>query len=455
MELKIYNTLSRRIETFIPIDSNNVRIYSCGPTVYGEPHIGNMRKYFLDDLLKNVIKHILSFHTTHVVNITDVGHLTGENEWDADHGEDKMEKWARRDGVTAWDVAKKYENLFHTICRTLLLDPFDITPRATEHILEQISMISDLEKKGYTYIIPHDWVYMDTSKVDHYDCLVWKKHIEWLLSGARIDNSGRKNPTDFALWKFNTTGKKRDMERESPRWIGFPGWHIECSAMSIKYLWNHFDIHTGGIDHIPIHHTNEIAQSQCSISSTPWVNYWIHYQFLNIVWQKISKSIGNTITIQDILDKWFSIYDLRYFYLQAHYRSFQDFTRDALEAAKRGRLSLIKKIQDGLDPDAHQEEEILGELLNDLNTWWMLWKIHVYGCPKWLDEQILKLWLFEIISKEIISIPDEIKEIAQQRRTAKINKDWSLSDQLRDKLKDQGRNMLDGKEWFELTPNIN
>lgn len=487
MKLHIYNTLWRKLEEFVPIDPNNVRIYSCGPTVYGEPHIGNMRKYFLDDLLKNVIKHILGYHTTHVVNITDVWHLTGENEGDADHGEDKMEKWARRDGVTARDVAKKYEDLFHNICRSLYIDPFDVTPRATEHVPEQINMIVELEKKGYTYIIEDDWVYMDTSKVDHYDCLVGKKHIEWLLSGARIDNSGRRNPTDFALWKFNTTGKKRDMERDSPWWMGFPGWHIECSAMSIKYLWEHFDIHTGGIDHIPIHHTNEIAQSQCSISSTPWVNYWVHYQFLNILWQKVSKSIGNTITIQDILDKWYSAYDLRYFYLQAHYRSFQDFTREALEAAKKGRLSLKKRVQTMSEKQEFDSDIIsyntfikatwksiidrnrritADMILNDLNTPELLaninklinefskrndqhWSLHEdLKILLYIDHYILKLGLFE--EDKVIDIPSDIQSLADQRRQAKINKNRTLADELRAQLDSLWRIMKDHKEWFEL-----
>ncbi|MFA7284693.1 MAG: cysteine--tRNA ligase [Candidatus Absconditabacterales bacterium] len=345
MAFKLYNTLTRSLQEFTPIDPQNVRIYSCGPTVYGEPHLGNMRKYFLDDLLKNTIKHILGYPTTHVVNITDVGHLTGENEGDADHGEDKMEKGARREGLTARDVAKKYETLFHENCQNLLIDPFDVTPRATEHIPEQITMIQELETKGYTYNIPGDGIYFDTSKMADYGELVGKKHIEGIQGGSRVEDAGKRNPTDFALWKYNISGKKRDMERDSPRGVGFPGRHIECSAMSIKYLGAHFDIHTGGIDHIPVHHTNEIAQSECSHADHPRVNYRIHYQFLNINGQKISKSLGNVISVQEVLGKGYSPYDLRYFFLQAHYRSFQDFTREGLDAAKKTRHNLKKKIQ--------------------------------------------------------------------------------------------------------------
>lgn len=490
MILKLYNTLTHSLQDFVPIDEHNVRIYSCGPTVYGEPHLGNMRKYFIDDLLKNVIKHVLGYHTTHVVNITDVWHLTGENEGDADHGEDKMEKWARRDGITARDVAKKYEQLFHLICEQMKLDKFDITPRATDHIQEQIDMIVDLEKKWFTYEIPWDGIYMDTSLVKDYACLVWQKHIDGLQSGARVDNAWRKHPTDFALWKFNMSWQKRDMERESPWWVWFPGRHIECSAMSIKYLGTHFDIHTGGIDHIPVHHTNEIAQSQCSIAPSPWVNYRIHYQFLNIMGERIAKSVGNTISVQEVLDRGYTAYDLRYFYLQAHYKSFQDFTREALGAAKSSRSNLKKKVQvmvekqefDMIIPSFKEftlsiwssivvrERRITADwLLNDLNTPELLANIYTLinefsksNNPSWLltkdlkvllylDDYILKLWLFEPDESQIeIDIPSEIQELADLRRQAKLTKDRAKADDLRAKLLEMGRNMEDWKDWYSL-----
>lgn len=434
--LKIHNTLTHSIEEFVPIDPHNVRIYSCGPTVYGAPHLGNMRKYFIDDVLKNTIKHILWYTTTHVVNITDVGHLTD----DGDHGEDKMEKGARREWLTARDVAKRYEELFHENCKNLLLTPFDVTPRATEHIAEQITMIQELETKGYTYIIPDDGVYMDTSKVDDYAVLVGQKHIDGLNKWARIEDNGKKNITDFALWKFNTTGKKRDMERESPRWIGFPGWHIECSAMSIHYLGNHFDIHTGGIDHIPIHHTNEIAQSQCSIASTPWVNYWIHYQFLNIDGQKISKSLGNIVTLDEVFERWYSAHDIRYFFFQAHYRSFQDFTRENLQAASKWRKKL-KLVSD----ENYPLDEVVAPLLDDLNTPVFLANLHKYGISESLNN------IYHLYSEEKkVDIPDEIHALAQQRRQAKINKDRTTADTLRDQLTNLWREMNDGKDGYEI-----
>ncbi|AKH32687.1 Cysteine--tRNA ligase [candidate division SR1 bacterium Aalborg_AAW-1] len=435
-KLKLYNTLNHSLQEFEPIDSNNVRIYSCGPTVYGAPHLGNMRKYFLDDVLKNTIKHILGYPTTHVVNITDVGHLTD----DGDHGEDKMEKGARREGLTARDVAKRYEELFHDNCKKLLLTPFDVTPRATEHIAEQIAMVQDLESKGYTYIIPDDGVYMDTSKVKDYAILVGQKHIDGLNKGARIEDNGKKNITDFALWKFNTTGNKRDMERESPWGIGFPGWHIECSAMSIRYLGNHFDVHTGGIDHIPIHHTNEIAQSQCSTASTPWVNYRVHYQFLNIDGQKISKSVGNVVTLDEVFERGYSAQDIRYFFFQANYRSFQDFTRENLQAASKGRKKL-KLVND----DNYPFDEVIAPLLDDLNTPTFLANLQKHGISEKLNT------IFHLYKAEKkIEIPDEIQVLAEQRRQAKSNKDRSTADTLRDQLAQLGREMNDGKDGYEI-----
>ena len=435
-KLKLYNTLTHSLQEFEPIDPNNVRIYSCGPTVYGAPHLGNMRKYFLDDVLKNTIKHILWYPTTHVVNITDVGHLTD----DGDHGEDKMEKWARREWLTARDVAKRYEELFHENCKKLLLTPFDVTPRATEHIAEQIAMVQDLESKWYTYIIPDDGVYMDTSKVKDYAILVGQKHIDGLNKWARIEDNGKKNITDFALWKFNTTGNKRDMERESPWWIGFPGWHIECSAMSIRYLGNHFDIHTWGIDHIPIHHTNEIAQSQCSAASTPWVNYRIHYQFLNIDGQKISKSVGNIVTLDEVFERWYSAQDIRYFFFQANYRSFQDFTRENLQAASKWRKKL-KLVND----DNYPFDEVIAPLLDDLNTPTFLANLQKHGISEKLNT------IFHLYKAEKkIEIPDEIQVLAEQRRQAKSNKDRSTADTLRDQLAQLGREMNDGKDGYEI-----
>jgi cysteinyl-tRNA synthetase len=384
------------------------------------------------------------------MNITDVGHLTGDNEWDADHGEDRMEKGARQQGITARDVAKKFTGIYMEDLTLLHIDSLEYMPKATDHINEQIAMIKELEDKWYTYTIARDGVYMDTSKVEHYGVLINKKHLENLELWSRIQDAGKKNPTDFALWKFNITDKKRDMERDSPRWIGFPGRHIECSAMSMKYLGSHIDIHTWWMEHIAIHHTNEIVQSECSHGHTPRVNYRVHLQWLMLNGKKIAKSDWNVAFLNEVIEKWYTAEDMRYFYLQAHYRSFQDFTREALDVSKKSRLSLIKKIQDGLTPNEQQEQEILWELLNDLNTWWMLWRIHQYGCPQWLDEKVLKLWLFVSTDDQIIDIPQHIQSLADLRRKAKINQDRAQADILRDQLKSQGWTMLDQKDGYEL-----
>lgn len=422
-----------------------------------------MRKYFLDDLLKNTLKYVAGYQTTHVVNITDVWHLTD----DGDHGEDKMEKWARREWITARDVAERYEELFHKNCRALLLDPFDVTPRATDHIAEQINMVQQLEEKWYTYIIDDDGIYMDTSHIESYGQLLWenyKKHIAWLQSGARINNDGKRNSTDFALRKFNTTGKRRDMERESPRWIGFPGRHIECSAMSIKYLGNHFDIHTGGVDHIPVHHCNEIAQSECSCASSPRVNYRVHYQFLNINNERIAKSTGNIITLDEVIEKWYNAEDIRYFFLQAHYRSFQDFTREQLDAAKKSRNNLKKILSpyQNISASMWLQDDIsyLSEvLLDDLNTPKLLARLRagqealdqqLASAIKYLDDKVLKIWLFESEETISIEIPEHIKSLAEARRQAKINKNRDIADQLKQQIIEAGRQIKDGKEGYEI-----
>lgn len=457
MNLLIYNTLTHQIENFIPIDPTNVSIYSCGPTVYSRQHLGNLRAAYFVDLLKNTIKHIVWYPVTHVMNITDVWHLTWDNEGDADHGEDRMEKWARQQWITARDVAKKFTNIYQEDLQLLHIDDFEYMPKATDHITEQIAMVQDLEVKGYTYVIPGDGVYMDTSKVSDYGILTNQKHIDNISSGSRVHDAGKKNPTDFALRKFNITWKKRDMERDSPWWVWFPWWHIECSAMSMKYLGNHIDIHTWWMEHIAIHHTNEICQSECAGAHHPWVNYRVHLQRLMMNGKKIAKSDGNVAFLNEVIEKWYTPEDLRYFYLQAHYRSFQDFTRESLEAAKKGRLSLKKKIQSQWLLSNDTITELHTILCHDLNTPKLLAQLHLVGCPPQLDEHVLKLWLFESESgsKNII-IPDEIQRIANQRWEAKSKKDRWLSDQLRDQLKTQGRIMKDGKESFELVfdPNI-
>ncbi|MBO5102946.1 MAG: class I tRNA ligase family protein, partial [Clostridia bacterium] len=254
-KLFLYNTLGHKLQEFIPIDKNCVRMYSCGPTVYSRAHIGNMRAYIFADTLKRVLSYI-GYNVKHVMNITDVGHLTS----DANDGEDKLAKAARETNQTAWEVSKIWTEQFFADIKALNILPVATACKATEHIAEQIALVKKLEEKGFTYITS-DGVYYDTTKFANYADLA-QIDIEGLQAGKRIEIGEKKNKTDFALWKFSNPNEKRDMEWDSPWGKGFPGWHIECSAMSMKYLGESFDIHTGGVDHVPIHHTNEIAQSE-------------------------------------------------------------------------------------------------------------------------------------------------------------------------------------------------
>ena len=292
MVLKLFNTLGRKKQTFKPI-GKEVGMYSCGPTVYLYQHIGNLRSYIFADILKRVLLYN-EFKVKHVINITDVGHLTS----DADEGEDKIEKAAAREGKKAEDIANYYFKIFEEDLNKLNIISPDVWCKATEHIKEQIELIKKLEKRGYTYKTS-DGIYFNTSKFKNYGKLALLNS-EGLEAGKRISVGEKKNKTDFALWKFSEKPGKRQQEWNSPWGIGFPGWHIECSAMSSKYLGEQFDIHMGGEDHIPIHHTNEIAQSECAFGKKPWVNFWMHGAFLTSKGEKVSKSKGGLFTISEL-----------------------------------------------------------------------------------------------------------------------------------------------------------
>ena len=403
-----------------------------------------------------------------VMNITDVGHLVS----DADDGEDKLEKWARLESSSAWDIAKKYEELFLSDIAELNIDRFDVMPRATDHIAEQIALVQTLENKGYTYTIEGDGIYMDTSKISDYGKLMgpnYKKRLADLNAWERVEMKGKKNPTDFALWKFSPTDTQRQMERDSPRGKGFPGWHIECSAMSSKYLGESFDIHHGGSDHVTIHHTNEIAQSECCFDHKPWVKYRLHNEFLQVDGGKMSKSLGNTYSLKDIKDHGFSPLDLRYFYFKAQYTNFLNFTREALTQAKNERLWLIKKIknliqnQDSLSSvDADLQNKFDQALGDNLNTPKLLTQLHIalsephantLDIVKDLEEKVLKIWLFSADDSSEISVPDEILALAEQRKQAKADKNYALADQIRAELLDQWWEIKDTKDGFELIKN--
>lgn len=471
MKLKIYNTMSRQKEEFVPLmeDPNYnwpkkdfVWIYSCWPTVYRDPSIWNYRATFTADLIRNTLK-LFWYKVISVMNITDVGHLTS----DADDGEDKLEKWAKREWISVWEVAKKYENIFMKGMKALNIDTFDVMPKATDHIAEQISLIQKLEEKAYTYEVPGDWIYMDTSKVENYWELMWpnyKKRLEDLNAWIRVDMWGKKNPTDFALWKFSPQNEKRQMEWSSPRWIWFPGWHIECSAMSSKYLGEQFDIHHWWADHITIHHPNEIAQSECGFGVHPWVKYWVHNEFLQVDWGKMSKSLWNVYTLEDVQKRWYSPLDLKYFYFMAQYSNFQNFTWEQLDVAKNTRQALIKKLQWREELKDRKEfendpffKEAMEAISDNINTPKLLAIIqsslnnvneNTYAIITFFENNFLKLWLFE--EQEKVEIPSEIQELAQKRREAKKNKDWGTADSLRDQLTSLWWKILDRPDGFEV-----
>ena len=472
MQIKLYNTLTREKEDFIPLmqDPNYqgekkdfVGMYSCGPTVYYTPHIGNLRATFTADLIRNVLKYF-GYPVKAVMNITDVGHLVS----DGDEGEDKLEKGARRDGISAWEVAKKYEEIFLTAMNELNIQTFDVMPRATEHIAEQIALVQHLEAKGYTYEVPWDGIYMDTSKVEDYGKLMgpnYKKRLEDLRAGERVDMKSKKNPTDFALWKFSLTDEKREMERDSPWGVGFPGWHIECSAMSSKYLGEQFDIHHGGADHITIHHPNEIAQSECWFWKKPWVKYRLHNEFLQVDGGKMSKSLGNIYSLEDIKAKGYSPLDLRYFYFKAQYGNFQNFTWEALDQAKNERVGLIKKIQNltQTSEQASTEDWKLRfdeALADNLNTPKLLSELHsalsksgneLLPLLHELEEKVLKIGLFSTETPASQEVPEAIVSLAEQRKQAKSEKNYALADELRTQITQAGWEIKDTKEGYELS----
>ncbi len=325
MKLHLYDTFTRSIREFEPIHPPEVGMYTCGPTVYDYPHIGNMRSYLFEDILRRVLVWN-GYQVKLVMNITDVGHLVS----DADEGEDKMEKGSERTGKTAWEIADYFTQAFKEDMHHLNIQEPTIWCRATDHIKEQIETIRCIEEKGLTYQTS-DGIYFDTAKQPDYGIL-GRLDIEGLRAGARIDMGEKHNPTDFALWKFSPKDKKRQMEWDSPWGVGFPGWHIECSAMSAKYLGTFFDIHTGGEDHITVHHTNEIAQTE-ACHGTRLANFWMHGYFLQLGDEKMAKSAGGFLRVQTLIDKGYDPLVYRYFCLSALYRAKLSFSWESMDSA--------------------------------------------------------------------------------------------------------------------------
>ncbi|HME70507.1 MAG TPA: cysteine--tRNA ligase [Myxococcota bacterium] len=333
--LTLYNTRTRQKERFEPIEPGHAGVYSCGPTVYAAQHLGNLRAYLVADLLRRALV-AEGLRVTHVINITDVGHLSS----DADTGEDKMERAAAKTGRKASEIADFYTEQWLRDRERLHCLPPEVLPKATDHIPEQIALAQTLEGKGYTYRIA-DGLYFDTTKFPRYAEFA-RLDLAGQETGARIgDVPGKRHPADFALWKFPAAGVRRQQEWDSPWGRGFPGWHLECSAMSVKYLGRSFDIHTGGVDHIRVHHTNEIAQSECAFDVHPWVRYWLHNEFYEFGGEKMAKSTGNVVLLENLVERGFEPLAFRYFFLQGHYRQQQSFTLEAMEAAATGYRRLL------------------------------------------------------------------------------------------------------------------
>jgi len=459
-KLTLFNTLSRSKEVLEPIEPGIVKMYCCGPTVYNYAHIGNLRSYFFEDILKRVLL-FNDYKVNHVMNITDVGHLVS----DEDEGEDKMEKGSAREGKTVWEIAEYYTEAFKNDIAQLNILPPTIYCKATDYINEQIDLVKCLEAKGYTYTTS-DGVYFDTLKLSDYGKLA-RLDIEGLEEGRRIEFSDeKKHKTDFALWKFSPKGQKRQMEWDSPWGIGFPGWHIECSAMSIKFLGKTFDIHCGGVDHIPIHHTNEIAQSEACYG-VKFVNYWLHGEFLIEEKGKMSKSAGGFLRIQTLIDKGYSPLDYRFFLLMTHYRKKIKFSFENLDAARNGYNNLKSKIAE-IKSDKNNKpdnEELVdkyrGEFFDcindDLNVtealavlWDVLKTEDLNPADKlFLTEEFDKIFgldLDKVEALEInVTIPPDIVELAKKRKEAKLNKDFKLADEYRNQIKEKGYDILDIK----------
>lgn len=457
MDIILYNTLTRKKEIFKPILDKKVKIYSCGPTVYYYAHIGNLRAYLFMDTLRRVLKYN-GYELTHAMNITDVGHLVS----DADEGEDKMLKAARRENKDPYEIANFYTEKFLKDIDSLNIDRPEIICKATEHIKEMEQYIQEIIKNGYTYETQNT-IYFNTAKLDKYGILSNIK-IEEQKAGARVDfDTEKKNTTDFALWI-------KAPENHLMKWDTFwgkcyPGWHIECSAMSRKYLGENFDIHTGGIDHIPIHHENEIAQSKGATGKTP-SNYWMHCEFLQVNGGKMSKSLNNLYTLKDLEEKGFTPLDYRMFNFSSHYRNKINFTFEAMESAK----SALKRLKEGYkvhyNGEAHVDEEIIHEygqrfleaINDDLNmpiAMSIVWEVvrnqnkskQFANLLKKFDE-VLGLKIDEEEKAE--KLPQEILDLVEQRKIARENKDWAKSDEIRDIILSKGYIIKDTKEGMTI-----
>ncbi len=469
MTVTLYNTLTRSKDPFEPIEPGKVRLYACGPTVYKFAHIGNLRTYVFVDILRRLLT-AEGYEVKHVMNVTDVGHLDD----DADSGEDKMIKAALAEGKTAWDIADFYWQAFREDMAHLnILEP-NVWCKATDHIAEQIDQVKVLEEKGYTYTIEGDGIYFDTSKFPAYADFA-RLDLEGLQAGARVEMAeGKRNLTDFSLWKFSPKGTQRLMEWDSPWGMGFPGWHIECSAMAIKHLGDRVDIHCGGTDLIPIHHTNEIAQAECALGHQ-WVNTWMHGEFLTLAKadgsdEKMSKSAGGYITVPTIIEKGYDPVAYRLFLLGAHYRQQLAFSFDALDAAANALTRLRRAVIDlkaaagdeAGTPIAEVMERFYAAANDDLNMprclaemWGTLKSdadpADVYATLLAMDA-VLGLGMDVMEAANTADDPEaaEIDALVLERTEAKKAKDFARADAIRDELTARGivlEDTAEGTTW--------
>ncbi len=461
MQLYLYNTLTRQKEEFVPIRSGEVGLYTCGPTVYNFAHIGNLRTYIFEDVLKRVLT-FNGYAVRHVMNITDVGHLTG----DRDMGEDKMESGSRREGKTAWGIAEFYAQAFkQDIARLNILEP-TIWCKATDSIPEQIDLIRILEDKGFTYQT-RDGIYFDTAKFPGYARLS-SQNLEALQEGARVEkNPEKRNATDFALWKFSPPGARRQMEWDSPWGVGFPGWHIECSAMSMQFLGDQLDIHCGGIDHIDIHHTNEIAQSEAA-TGRKFFNFWMHGAFLNIQGgKKMAKSEENFLTLDNALVKR-GIPPLAYRFAAflTHYRKPMEYSDESIQAAKNGLEHLCNQVREVTNGgkaasggiSSAYREKFLEAVNDDLNMPRALAVVQEmlksdipqsekHGTVLEFD-RVLGLSLDQVDQREEVSA--DVQRLVEARRRARESKNWAESDRLRDAIQSLGYIVKDTRDGMKL-----
>jgi len=449
--------MDRRKVPFQPINPNQVGVYSCGPTVYDYAHLGNMRAYLFVDTLRRVLEY-RGLQVNHVMNITDVGHLTD----DADSGDDKLALGAAREGKTAWDVARFYETAFFHDTARLNIEVPTVSPRATEHIPEQIALIEQLERRGFTYRIT-DGIYFDTAKLADYGKLA-RLSQQQLKEGARVEvNPEKHHPRDFALWKFSKVDEQRHMEWPSPWGKGFPGWHVECSAMSVKYLGQPFDIHTGGIDHVPIHHTNEIAQTEAATNKT-LANYWLHNEFIQENGSKMAKSAGGFLKLQDIVDRGFDPLAFRYLALGTHYRHPLNFTWDGLDAAANGLRHLrndLRRLE--VEPTqlpAALDEAFVRAVSDDLNTPQALALLQeTLKQPDLSDGEKLaavqawdRVFGLKLLEEAPQALPAEVVALFAEYQGARAAKDFAVSDRIRADLSMHGYTVEDGADGSKLLP---